>query len=117
MTVKDQPIVQTPGQIAGQIPGQAPGALAEGARVPADPVASIYKDEALETMGEARRRWEAEAARSEARVPFWKRDWTTVSGMEVPPLVTPDEVAGIDVEKEIGVPGEFPYTRGIHPTG
>ncbi len=109
MTVKDQPIVQ--------ISGQAPGALAEGARVPADPVASIYKDEALETMGEARRRWEAEAARSEARVPFWKRDWTTVSGMEVPPLVTPDEVAGIDVEKEIGVPGEFPYTRGIHPTG
>jgi methylmalonyl-CoA mutase N-terminal domain/subunit len=110
MTVKDQATVQIPGPISDQ----TPGALAEETRASED---SVYKDEALETMAEARRRWEAEAARSAARVPFWKRDWTTVSGMEVPPLVTADEVAGIDVQREIGVPGEFPYTRGIHPTG
>jgi len=37
--------------------------------------------------------------------------------MEVPHLVTPEQVAGIDLGREIGVPGEYPYTRGIHPTG
>ena len=93
---------------------QAPSALAEA---PSAPQASIYKEEALETMAEARRRWEAAAARAEAKIPYWKRDWTTVSGMEVPPLVTADEVAGVDPRRDIGVPGEFPYTRGIHPTG
>ncbi|HXO28136.1 MAG TPA: methylmalonyl-CoA mutase family protein [Thermoanaerobaculia bacterium] len=68
-------------------------------------------------MGEARRRWEAASARAEEKAPFWKRDFTTVSGLEVPHLVTPEQIAGIDPRREIGVPGEFPYTRGIHPTG
>jgi methylmalonyl-CoA mutase N-terminal domain/subunit len=68
-------------------------------------------------MGEARQRWEAASARAEEKAPFWKRDFTTVSGMEVPHLVTPEQIAGIDPRREIGVPGEFPYTRGIHPTG
>jgi methylmalonyl-CoA mutase, N-terminal domain len=80
-------------------------------------VDSVYRPEALETMGEARRRWEAASARAEEKAPFWKRDFTTVSGMEVPHLVTPEQTAGIDPRREIGVPGEFPYTRGIHPTG
>ena len=81
------------------------------------PVDSIYEDDALETMAEARQRWEAAKAKSEAQVPFWKRDFTTVSGMEVPHLVTPEEVADLDPRREIGIPGEYPYTRGIHPTG
>ncbi|HYL06609.1 MAG TPA: methylmalonyl-CoA mutase family protein [Thermoanaerobaculia bacterium] len=68
-------------------------------------------------MAEARQRWEAASARAEAKSPFWKRDFTTVSGMEVPHLVTPEQIAAIDPEREIGVPGEFPFTRGIHPTG
>jgi methylmalonyl-CoA mutase N-terminal domain/subunit len=77
----------------------------------------VYKEEALETMGEARQRWEAAVARSAAQAPFWKKDWTTVSGMEVPHLVTPEEVGDIDLRTTIGIPGEYPYTRGIHPTG
>jgi len=48
--------------------------------------------------------------------PYWKKDYTTVSGMEVNPLATPLSVAGQDFH-EIAAPGEFPYTRGIHPTG
>jgi methylmalonyl-CoA mutase N-terminal domain/subunit len=78
---------------------------------------SVYKEDALETMAEARQRWEAAKAKSEAQVPFWKQDFTTVSGMEVPHLVTPEQVADIDPAKDIGVPGEYPYTRGVHPTG
>ncbi|HXO20798.1 MAG TPA: methylmalonyl-CoA mutase family protein, partial [Thermoanaerobaculia bacterium] len=78
---------------------------------------SVYKEEALETMAEARQRWEAAAAGAEAKAPFWKRDFTTVSGLEVPLLVTPEQVADLDPRREIGIPGEFPYTRGIHPTG
>jgi methylmalonyl-CoA mutase, N-terminal domain len=88
---------------------------------PAAPAGSVrpsaYREEVLETMAEARQRWEAASAKAEAKVPFWKQDFTTVSGMEVPHLVTADEVADVDPVDDIGVPGEFPYTRGIHPTG
>ncbi len=66
----------------------------------------------------ARERWEQARAHAEAAgSAYWKRDFTTVSGMEVPHLSTPEQVAALDLEREIGIPGEFPYTRGIHPTG
>jgi methylmalonyl-CoA mutase N-terminal domain/subunit len=80
-------------------------------------VASVYKEDALAAMTAARRRWDAATAKAEAKAPFWKEDFTTVSGMEVPHLVTPEQVADVDPIQTIGVPGEFPYTRGIHPTG
>ncbi len=76
-----------------------------------------YREEVVESMAEARARWESERQGAEAKRPAWKSDFTTVSGMEVPPLVTPEQIAGIDPLAEIGLPGEFPYTRGIHPTG
>ena len=43
--------------------------------------------------------------------------FTTVSGRSVSPLYTPDDLAGFDQPRDAGRPGEFPYTRGIHPTG
>jgi methylmalonyl-CoA mutase N-terminal domain/subunit len=78
---------------------------------------SVLKEDALETMAEARQRWEGAKAKAEAQVPFWKKDFTTVSGMEVPHLVTPEQVADVDPIQKTGIPGEYPYTRGIHPTG
>ena len=42
---------------------------------------------------------------------------TTVSGREIPRLSTPDDVAGVDYASELGDPGEFPFTRGIHESG
>lgn len=43
--------------------------------------------------------------------------FTTVSGQEIKTVYTPDDVANIDYKKQIGSPGEYPYTRGIHATG
>jgi methylmalonyl-CoA mutase, N-terminal domain len=100
---------------------QEPTVLTATAGGPADeetsPAEPVYKEDALETMAEARQRWEKASAKTQAQVPFWKKDFTTVSGMEVPHLVTPEQVAGIDPIQDIGIPGEYPYTRGIHPTG
>src|SRR5258705_10380014 len=38
------------------------------------------------------------------------------SGRGVEPLYTPLDVLGADPAR-LGVPGSYPYTRGIHPTG
>lgn len=40
--------------------------------------------------------------------------FTSLSGEEIDMLYTPEDVKNIDYDKEIGFPGEFPYTRGIH---
>ena len=76
-----------------------------------------FEANTLESMAEARQRWEAARTKVQAKRPQWKRDFTTVSSMEVPHLVGPTEVADVDPATDIGIPGEFPYTRGIHPTG
>ncbi|MFN7962155.1 MAG: methylmalonyl-CoA mutase family protein [Thermoanaerobaculia bacterium] len=78
---------------------------------------SSLSEEARRGASEARSRWQRAAEKVGAGRGSWKRDFTTVSGMEVPHLVTPDETADLDPVRDIGVPGEYPYTRGIHPTG
>ena len=45
------------------------------------------------------------------------RSFTTISGRPVERLYTDADLAGIDPLRDIGTPGEFPYTRGIHASG
>ena len=42
--------------------------------------------------------------------------FTTVSGQSIEPLYTPDDIAHLNYLSDIGFPGEYPYTRGIHST-
>ncbi|MBD3415492.1 MAG: methylmalonyl-CoA mutase [Candidatus Aminicenantes bacterium] len=41
---------------------------------------------------------------------------TTISGKEIKELYTPHDLKDFDYEKDLSYPGEYPYTRGIHPT-
>ena len=43
--------------------------------------------------------------------------FTSVSGEKIEPLYGPDDVENINYLNDIGFPGEYPYTRGIHPNG
>lgn len=43
--------------------------------------------------------------------------FTSVSGEKIDPLYGPDDVENINYLTDIGFPGEYPYTRGIHPNG
>jgi methylmalonyl-CoA mutase N-terminal domain/subunit len=40
---------------------------------------------------------------------------TLESGIKVKPVYGPEDIQDIDVSQEIGQPGQFPFTRGIHP--
>src|SRR6195256_4356637 len=43
--------------------------------------------------------------------------FTTISGWPIDRLYTAEDVEDIEYARDIAHPGEFPYTRGIHPTG
>jgi methylmalonyl-CoA mutase, N-terminal domain len=58
----------------------------------------------------ARERWEEEYACREDR----DEEFKTISGVEVKPLYTPEDVES-SFEEDISYPGVYPYTRGIHP--
>ncbi|MCW2924789.1 MAG: methylmalonyl-CoA mutase, large subunit [Thermoleophilia bacterium] len=55
--------------------------------------------------------WQAALARTPDRTALF----TTMSGEEVPRLSTP-ESADIDYARDLGFPGQFPYTRGVYPS-
>src|ERR671925_421668 len=51
-----------------------------------------------------------------ARQPERDGLFTTISGEEVKPLYTAEDLAENDPERDIGYPGEYPYTRGVYPS-
>ena len=63
-------------------------------------------------------RWERETLDAAlAKHPERKKSFQTVSLKEVDRLYTAADVQDLDLERDVSFPGEFPYTRGIHPTG
>ena len=58
-----------------------------------------------------------QSPKSSANAGERKSTFRTVSLDEVNRLYAPADVAQIDTENDIGSPGEFPYTRGIHASG
>jgi len=51
------------------------------------------------------------------KTPERKQSFETVSLAAVDRLYTPADLENLDFNRDIAFPGEFPYTRGIHPTG
>ena len=72
-------------------------------------------DEAEQALEGARREYEDKLAEIAAR--FGKSGETTAapSGMSLKPLYTPGDVAGLDYLRDLGFPGDYPFTRGIRP--
>ena len=57
--------------------------------------------------------WESKYAQAKERpglYPF------TISGIPIKPLYGPEDVAGMDLPRDLAHPGEYPFTRGVHPT-
>src|SRR2546426_2612078 len=58
----------------------------------------------------AKQNWLDKAGRAKTR----PLKFTTVSGEPIEMLYTPDDIAHLNFLSDIGFPGEYPYTRGIH---
>ncbi len=66
----------------------------------------------------AERRWEATTlAQTLAKMPESQSAFTTASLRPIKRLYTPNDLPDFDYTRDLGFPGEFPYTRGIHATG
>jgi methylmalonyl-CoA mutase N-terminal domain/subunit len=64
-----------------------------------------------------RDRWRATArAKALASTPERRERFVTSSGIEIADLYTPADVAGLDEARDLGRPGEYPFTRGVQPT-
>lgn len=60
---------------------------------------------------QGRAKWESDFSRS--KIPAGKK-FMTVSSKQLKPLYDPGDIAGIEFDRDIGYPGQYPYTRGVH---
>jgi methylmalonyl-CoA mutase N-terminal domain/subunit len=64
----------------------------------------------VDTKKGARERWEEAYSKNPER----DAEFSTMSGIPIKPLYTPDDVEG-SYDEKLGYPGEYPYTRGVYP--
>jgi methylmalonyl-CoA mutase N-terminal domain/subunit len=70
----------------------------------------------LDAIRAAAAAWRARAvAEAQARVPPRKERFSTWSDIELPDVLTPAD-APLDYLRDLGLPGEYPFTRGVQPT-
>jgi len=60
--------------------------------------------------------WEAGVEKDLEKRPERKKEFTTISGLPMNRLYTPLEVGELEYERDLGFPGEYPFTRGVQPT-
>ncbi|MBM7844238.1 acyl-CoA mutase large subunit family protein [Herpetosiphon giganteus] len=78
----------------------------------------MFSPDQLAQMRAAQERWNDETlAPTLQKTPERPALFSTVSSEPIQRLYTPLDIADTDYAKDISFPGEFPYTRGIHPTG
>lgn len=77
----------------------------------------MYDRNKLEELRLEIEKWEETSLqKSLAVLPERRAHFVTTSSEPIERLYTPLDVADIDFQRDLGLPGEYPYTRGIHPT-
>ena len=72
----------------------------------------MYDREKLKPLSQKRKAQEERSENSERPGPF-----VTTSGRPVRRVYDPTDVAEHDYERDLGLPGEYPFTRGVHAAG
>ncbi|MBK8902922.1 MAG: methylmalonyl-CoA mutase family protein [Anaerolineaceae bacterium] len=77
----------------------------------------MYDKQKLAELAENKDKWEETTLhKSLSRFPERKEQFITTSSEPIKRLYTPLDVADLDYPRDLGMPGEYPYTRGVHAT-
>ncbi|MFN2183275.1 MAG: methylmalonyl-CoA mutase, partial [Anaerolineae bacterium] len=77
----------------------------------------MSEQEERKSLSDRRNRWEQTTLQGSLdRHPERMAKFMTTSGAPVERLYTPLDTAGLDYLRDLGFPGEYPYTRGVHAT-
>jgi len=77
----------------------------------------MYDRQKLEQLRQALERWEKDSLQKTlAAMPERQEQFITASSEPVERLYTPLDIPEVDYGCDLGLPGEYPFTRGVHPT-
>ncbi len=77
----------------------------------------MYDKKKLDELKDSLEKWEETGLQKAlASLPERREEFITTSSERIERLYTPLDVADMDYASDLGHPGEYPYTRGVHPT-
>jgi len=77
----------------------------------------MYDHEKLELLRDEMEQWEEiSLGQNLSQLPERKNEFITTSSEIINRLYTPLDVENLDYSRDLGLPGVYPFTRGIHPT-
>jgi len=76
----------------------------------------MFEDGKIKEINEEYRKWSEKIERTLAKRPERKDDFVNTSGIPVKRVYTPLDAPDFDYAEDLGLPGEYPFTRGVQPT-
>lgn len=76
----------------------------------------MFDQEKVQALRVRKEEWDRKIVAKLDRSPERKKEFKTDSNALVQRLYTPAEVAGLSYERDLALPGEYPFTRGVQPT-
>ncbi len=77
----------------------------------------MFKKEELDKIEKQKVEWlNKNYSKAVKNFPERLSEFTTVSDLPINKIYTPDDIKDLDYQKDLGFPGEYPYTRGVQPT-
>src|SRR5262245_50712127 len=78
----------------------------------------MFDKKSLDDLRETLQNWEEKTVQETlSKVPEQRKRFMTESSRTVNRLYTPADIPEFDHQEDLGVPGEYPFTRGVHATG
>ncbi|MBI2865832.1 MAG: methylmalonyl-CoA mutase family protein [Chloroflexi bacterium] len=73
----------------------------------------LFDPRGLEDLRQRHQQWH----QRHGTAPRRQKTFSTLSGQPVEGVYTPLDIADLDYPRDMGLPGEYPFLRGVHPTG
>jgi len=78
---------------------------------------NLFDAQGIDELTDQVAAWDETRRRATARFPERYPEFSTMSGAPIAGLYTPLDTAAMDYARDLGLPGEYPFTRGAHATG
>ena len=67
--------------------------------------------------GRGKKKWEDECLKPQlAKSPERKSRFSTISDLEIPSLIGPEDLGDYSYDDKLCYPGQYPFTRGVYPS-
>ncbi len=76
----------------------------------------LFEESVLESLKIERQQWEETTVQPSTHWMPERKHLMTTSGVSINRVYTPQDNAALDYRRDLNLPGEYPYTRGVQPT-